>query len=69
MEIMRKFNVIKFVEDLIKRGVSEERIRKALQDWALEAHDKKIIIDGEGFHHIDGTGYLSYPYWEDKTFG
>jgi hypothetical protein len=69
MEIIRKFNVIKFVEDLIKRGVSEERIRKALQDWALEAHDKKIIIDEEGFHHIDGTGYLSYPYWEDKTFG
>jgi hypothetical protein len=64
MEILRKFNVIKFVEDLIKRGVSEERIRKALQDWALEAHDKIIIVE-KGIHFIDGTGYLSHQYWED----
>jgi hypothetical protein len=52
------------VEDLIKRGVSEERIRKALQDWALEAHDKIIIVE-KGIHFIDGTGYLSHQYWED----
>ena len=64
MEIIRKFNVIKFVEDLIKRGVSEERIRKALQDWALEAHGK-IIIEDNGMHFFDGTGYVSHPYWED----
>ena len=63
MEIIRKFNVIKFVEDLIKT-VSEERIRKALQDWALEAHGK-IIIEDNGMHFFDGTGYVSHPYWED----
>jgi len=64
MEIMRKFNVIKFVVDLIKRDVTEERIRKALQDWALESHDKIIIVE-KGIHFIDGTGYLSHSYWED----
>ena len=64
MKIMRKFNVIKFVTDLIKRGVTEERIRKALQDWALESHDKIIIVEN-GIHFIDGTGYLSHDYWED----
>jgi len=65
MEIKRKFNVFKFVVDLLKRGVSEDCIRRALQDWALEAHDK-IIIEKNGFHFIDGTGYLSHSYWEDE---
>ena len=64
MEIIRKFNVIKFVVDLIKRGIPEERIRKALQDWALESHDKIVILE-KGVRFIDGTGYLSHPCWED----
>lgn len=66
MEIIRIFNVIKFVLDLNKQEVSYDYIKKALDDWALEAHNKKIIVDEKGFHHIDGTGYLSHPYWEDE---